>query len=83
MSWFQQLTIRNDCGIIFFLFHSEKTKTNEITLQLITLLRYWKYKTRKLPDALHSSVTVLPFLAATCPLVGIALNVGGTKNNRR
>lgn len=34
-----------------------------------------------LPDALHSSVTVLPFLAATCPLVGIALNVGGTKYN--
>lgn len=32
-----------------------------------------------LPDALHSKVTVLPFLAETCPFCGTALNVGGTK----
>lgn len=34
-----------------------------------------------LPDALHSSVTVLPFLAVTWPLCGRARRVGGTEIN--
>lgn len=49
------------------------TKEKEIGIENITLTG--------LPDALHSSVTVLPFRAATCPFCGTALNVGGTKNN--
>lgn len=32
-----------------------------------------------LPDALHSRVTVLPFLAVTWPLCGRARRVGGTE----
>lgn len=39
------------------------------------------------PDALHSNVTVLPFLAVTCPFCGTDRNEGGTvrrqkKNNK-
>lgn len=36
-----------------------------------------------LPLALHSSVTVLPFRAATCPFCGTALSVGGTVAERK
>lgn len=48
-----------------------------IALEYINKVSYYT-KVFYIPEALHSNVTVEPFLAVTWPVSGTARNVGGT-----